>query len=215
VASPPGRRRGEDLGERAGLLLDLIRRGRARTRGDLIELTGLSRSTVAARVDLLVDAGYLQESGREASARGRPPHVLSLDGSGGVVLAADLGAAHATIALCDLLGRPLAEAVHALRLADGPEPVLVWVEQRWREMLDAAGVLPDQVLGLGVSVPGPVDVATGRVLHHTPVMPGWQDYPFRDHLEREFGVVCVVDNDANAMAFGEFHTDWPNSSPLL
>ena len=57
--------------------------------------------------------------------------MLSLDGSHGVVLAADLNVTHATVALCDLAGRPLAEAVHELRLTDGPEPVLAWVEQRW------------------------------------------------------------------------------------
>jgi predicted NBD/HSP70 family sugar kinase len=141
--------------------------------------------------------------------------VLTLDGSGGVVLAADLGAAHATVAVCDLAGHPLAEAGHDLRLADGPEPVLRWLEQRWREMLAATGVEASRVLGIGVSVPGPVDVATGRIVHHTPVMPGWHNFPLRDHLERQFGVVCVVDNDANAMAFGEYHTEWPTSSPLL
>ena len=141
--------------------------------------------------------------------------MLTLDGSGGVVLAADLGAAHATVAVCDLAGHPLAEAGHDLRLADGPEPVLRWLEQRWREMLAATGVEASRVLGIGVSVPGPVDVATGRIVHHTPVMPGWHDLPLRDHLERQFGVVCVVDNDANAMAFGEYHTEWPTSSPLL
>ena len=175
----------------------------------------MSRSTVAARVDLLVDGGYLRESGKEASVRGRPSHVLSLDGSGGVVLAADLDAARATLALCDLAGHPLAESVHEIRLADGPEPVLRWVEQRWREMLDAAGVDAGRVLGLGVGVPGPVDVATGRVVHHTPVLPGWRDHPVRDLLEQRFGVLCVVDNDANAMALGEHHTEWPDSSPLL
>ncbi|WP_448626462.1 ROK family protein [Geodermatophilus sp. URMC 64] len=142
--------------------------------------------------------------------------MLSLDGSGGVVLAADLGAAHATVAVCDLAGQPLAETFHDdLRLADGPDPVLKWMEQRWGEMLADAGVDPSRILGIGVSVPGPVDVATGRVVQHTAVMPGWQDYPIRDHLERQFEVTCVVDNDANAMAFGEFHTEWPAASPLL
>jgi predicted NBD/HSP70 family sugar kinase len=141
--------------------------------------------------------------------------VLGLDGSSRVVLAADLGAAHATVAVCDLAGQPLAEAVHDLRLADGPEPVLRWLEERWREMLAATEVSSEHVLGLGVSVPGPVDVATGRIVHHTSVMPGWHDYPFREDLEQRFGAVCVVDNDANAMAFGEFHSEWPTSSPLL
>ena len=170
---------------------------------------------MAARVDLLIGAGYLWESGRMASARGRPSNVLTLDGSGGVVLAADLGAAHATVAVCDLSGHALMESVHDLRIADGPEPVLRWLEDRWRGMLTAAGVSPERVLGVGVSVPGPVDVRTGRIVHHTSVMPGWHDYPFRDHLQQRFEAVCVVDNDANAMAFGEYHTHWPSSSPLL
>ena len=141
--------------------------------------------------------------------------MLSLDGSHGVVLAADLNVTHATLALCDLAGRPLAETVHELRLTDGPEPLLRWVEQRWRDLLDAAGVGADRVLGLGVGVPGPVDVATGRVVHHTPALPGWRDFPLRDHLEQRFGVVCVVDNDANAMALGEYHAEQPAASPLL
>jgi predicted NBD/HSP70 family sugar kinase len=148
--------------------------------------------------------------------------VLSLDGTGGVVLAADLGAAHATLALCDLSGHPLAETVHALRLADGPEPVLRWVEQRWREMLETAGVTVRRVLGLGVCVPGPVDAGRGCIAqHHTPGMPGWEGYPVGERLESRFGIPCVVDNDANAMAFGEYTAlgataaERARSSPLL
>jgi hypothetical protein len=124
-------------------------------------------------VDQLVHAGYLRAAGRDASVRGRPSNVLSLDGSGGVVLAADLGAAHATLAVCDLTGQPLNEAVHDLRLADGPEPVLDWVEQRWREMLATTGIRPGRVLGIGVCVPGPVDVTTRRIVHTTAVATCW------------------------------------------
>jgi predicted NBD/HSP70 family sugar kinase len=148
--------------------------------------------------------------------------VLSLDGTGGVVLAADLGAAHATLALCDLSGHPLAETVHALRLADGPEPVLRWVEQRWREMLETAGVTVRRVLGLGVCVPGPVVAGRGCIAqHHTPGMPGWEGYPVGERLESRFGIPCIVDNDANAMAFGEYTAlgataaEQARSSPLL
>ncbi|MGY1601335.1 ROK family protein [Geodermatophilus sp. SYSU D00815] len=141
--------------------------------------------------------------------------MLGLDGSGGVVLAADLGAAHATLAVCDLAGRSLAEETHELDLAAGPDAVLGWVEKRWEEMLGTADVTTSRVLGLGLSVPGPVDVAAGRVVQNTSVMPGWHDHPFRDQLVERFGVPCVVDNDANAMAFGEFSCEFPDASPLL
>lgn len=55
----------------AGQVLQLIRDGSCRTRKDLIEFTGLSRSTVTDRVDRLIAAGYLHESGVGASGGGR------------------------------------------------------------------------------------------------------------------------------------------------
>ncbi len=73
-------------GPSAGGLLGLIRTGRARTRRDLLEITGLSRSSVAARVGQLVGAGYVNESGVEMAVRGRPSTVLVFNEGHGVVL---------------------------------------------------------------------------------------------------------------------------------
>lgn len=199
----------------AGHLLGLVRSARASTRGELIELTGLSRSTVAARVDALVEAGYLRESAPATSARGRPSRVLALDPAGGLVLAADLGAAHAALAVCDLSGQPLAQFSSGVRLADGPEVVLGWLEERWRELLATPGLPPSPVVGLGLSVPGPVDVATGRTVHHTAVMPGWHEHPLLERLEEAFGARGFVDNDANAMAYGEYHAAWSTAPSMV
>ena len=44
-----------------GDILDLIRHGRASTRGDVLEATGLSRMTVAQRLDALLDAEMIIE----------------------------------------------------------------------------------------------------------------------------------------------------------
>jgi glucokinase len=56
---------------------------------------------------------------------------------------------------------------------------------------------------IGVSFGGPVDAARGRVIlsHH---VPGWDDTPLRDQLQKEFGAPARVDNDANAAALGEY-----------
>jgi biotin operon repressor len=85
----------------AGYLLELIRGSRARTRRELQELTGLSRSTIASRIDQLVEAGYVHESGVEHGRRGRPSTTLAFDENHGVILAADLGATHARAAICE------------------------------------------------------------------------------------------------------------------
>ncbi len=195
----------------AGDLLWLIRSGRARTRGELQQHTGLSRSTVGQRLDRLITAGYLLEPGYDESTGGRPAVLLEFNHRHGVVLVADLGATHARLAVVDLAGQPLVDRLNPLRIADGPEPVLDWVADRFTEMLAETGLGRTEVRGIGLGVPGPVEFDTGRV-QQPPIMPGWHDYPIVEHLRRRFDVPVLVDNDANLMALGEHvthHRDCP------
>ena len=63
----------------AGALLRLIREGVAVTRADLARETGLARSTVAQRVDALLEQGLVYEAGGGASTGGRPATVLAFN----------------------------------------------------------------------------------------------------------------------------------------
>jgi predicted NBD/HSP70 family sugar kinase len=189
----------------AGHLLWLVRSGKARTRSELQRATGLSRSTVGQRLDRLIEAGYLREPGVDESTGGRPPTLLEFNDQHGVVLAAVFGATHARTAALDLAGRPLAEQVADLSIAEGPRPVLDWLGERFRSLLAAAGSQSANVCGIGLGVPGPVDFASGRVLLPA-TMPGWDDYPIVEHLHGFFDVPVLVDNDANLMALGEHVT---------
>src|SRR5215217_8264851 len=111
-----------------GGVLQLIREGRAVTRTDVMDVTGLSRSTVMQRLGLLLSAGLLVEQPEAGpSSGGRRPAALSFNERIGVVLAADLGATHGRLAVCDLGGAALAEREDPIRIADGPELVLDWV----------------------------------------------------------------------------------------
>lgn len=56
----------------AGHVLELVRSGIANTRPALADRTGISRSAVAMRVDLLVDAGLIVEDGPADSTGGSP-----------------------------------------------------------------------------------------------------------------------------------------------
>ena len=201
-------------GPSAGGLLELIRTGRARTRRDLLEITGLSRSSVAARVGQLVGAGYVNESGVEMAVRGRPSTVLVFNEGHGVVLAADLGATHARAAICDLAGRTLGEVARELSISNGPAVVLSWLESSWRDLLASHDITHHLIVGFGIGVPGPVDVATGRPIR-PPIMPGWHNYPVTERLEQTFGVPGVLENDANLMALGEFHSGLSSCPSLL
>ena len=87
-------RESRDRSGSAGDVLQLIRDGRARTRAELVQLTGLARSTVTQRVDALLALLLVTEEQGDTSTGGRPPGTLSLNNEQGVVLAADAGATH-------------------------------------------------------------------------------------------------------------------------
>src|SRR4051794_20065915 len=71
-------------------VLDQVRAGRAQTRPELMNRTGLSRAVVAQRVAELVNRGLLEEADLGASTGGRAPRLLRFRADSGFVLAADL-----------------------------------------------------------------------------------------------------------------------------
>ena len=164
--------------------------------------TGLARSTIAQRIDILASHGLIREMGEAPSTGGRPPAVLGFNEDAGIVLAGDLGATHSRVAVADLGGEVLAETAADIEIAAGPEHVLAWVDTTFDRLLGDLGHAPDRVLGIGIGLPGPVEFAAGRPVS-PPIMPGWDGYDVRGHFFEQFGVPVLVDNDVNIMALGE------------
>jgi predicted NBD/HSP70 family sugar kinase len=222
AAGPGGGRSGGQAS--AGDLLQLVRSGRATTRGALQQATGLSRATVGQRLDRLFRAGWLREGAGgpvDSPLGGRPSITLEFDTDHAVVLAADLDTRHARAAVLSLSGEILAEHGGTLVVEDGPEHVLGELGRWFAELLEKAGHAPQEVCGVGLAVPGPVDTGTGRVVQ-PPMMPGWDGYDIRGRLARAVGdhagapsVPVLVDNDANLMAYGEQRTGHPDCSAFV
>jgi predicted NBD/HSP70 family sugar kinase len=196
-----------------GDLLSVIRDGVAVTRADLARHTGLSRSTVAQRVDALIAAGLLVETGG-SSTGGRPPTVLAFNHQAGIVLVADLGATHSRIAISDLAGTPLAEAAEDLDIALGPTEVLSRAAARFDSLLEETGHATADVRGIGIGVPGPVEFATGRPVN-PPIMPGWDGFDIPAWFADRHAAPVLVDNDVNIMARGEHWVHWRSTAHLL
>ena len=175
----------------AGELLQLFRTRRARTRQDVQSLTGLARSTVTYKIDSLLEAGYLVADGSIADGRGRPATRLRVNDQATTVLVGDLGAPHGRLAVSTAGGEVLAERVIESAIDTGPGAVLEAVRGELESLLVASGRDRRTVRGVGLGLPGPVDWPTGRIARSIS-MPGWDDYPVRDHLAQAFGVPAVV-----------------------
>jgi glucokinase len=198
----------------AGVLFQLLRDGKARTRAELALTTGLARSTVASRIDALIASGLVGPAGEANSSGGRPPSRFAFNPAVRVVLAVDVGASHVIIAVTDLNGRILAEQRLAQDVADGPEAVLDRVVREGLSLLAAAGRAMDDVAGVGIGLPGPVEHATGRPVK-PPIMPGWDGFDVVAYVQRSLPVPVLVDNDVNIMALGERTAHWPEHENFL
>jgi predicted NBD/HSP70 family sugar kinase len=197
----------------AGAMLQLIRHGHATTRADLAEQTGFGRSTVAQHVTALLAHKLLVEDAGPSSG-GRPVTLLTFNTSAGVALAADLGATHSRVAVSDLAGSVLAETTADLEITLGPDEVLEWVNDRFEELLARAGRRPDEVRGIGIGVPGPIDFAAGCAVV-PPIMPGWDGVPLPAYFADRYDAPVLVDNDVNIMALGEYFTNWRDRTEHL
>jgi predicted NBD/HSP70 family sugar kinase len=191
----------------AGQLLDLIRDGRAVTRPELARQANLSRSTVADRVRALLAHALVYEAGDSPSTGGRPPTRLAFNRGAGVVLAADLGAARARLALSDLGGDPLAEVAGGIDPRQPLDRVLASVRDRFAELLAAAGRDAAELWGVGVGLPA-------RARSDTE-LPEWDAGAIRRRLSELYGVPVLVDVEVNLMALGERWVHWRDVDHLL
>lgn len=189
-------------GATAGDLLDLIRSRRATTRGELARVTGLSRTAVSARLASLVSARLVLEGDEESATGGRPASTLVLNSDAGLVIAVAIGRSRSQLSVCSLDGTELAEVSHDQEMGLGPDVLMPVVVDHLARMLTELGRSGDDVLGVGLSLPGTVDPV--RVVSvDSPALAGWDGIPLAPYLREVTRARVVIDNDCNVMALSE------------
>lgn len=186
----------------AGAVLDLIRRGVVSTRAEVSTATGLSRTAVTARLAALLRSGLLVEGEDGPSTGGRPATRLRFNASAGLVLAAALGRSRTQLAICDLDGAVLASSDFSHDDGVPPEVLMPRVRGGLDDLLEAAGLSPAAVRGIGLSLPGTVDLVTGASLS-SPIMRGWDGVALAPYFADFTSAVVRVENDANTLALSE------------
>jgi len=214
-----------------GDILSLIRTNGAVTRADIQDVTGLSRMTVAQRVDKLLELGLVVEQGVGNATGGRRPRYLMFNDAQAYFVAVTVETRHARAAVTDLAGRILASKSTEVTVANGPQDTLQRIESLIYDLLtqfeqsrdkkpkgsdaepieatdkkkhtaDAPNTTETVIAGIGISVPGPVNPRTGR-LTQPPLMPGWDNWPIAETISDTFHTPVLVINDADAEAVGE------------
>ncbi|WNM27228.1 ROK family transcriptional regulator [Demequina capsici] len=195
-------------------VLGVLRDGRPRTKSELADETGKVRSTVSLRLAELIDAGLVTQLQESATTKGRPSAVFALATESRLIGAAELTGSTAIVALTDLIGSIVAR--RDLTVSEGASltELLRLVASALHEMLADLQRSVEDLVGIGVGVPGPVEPIEAAVEDAQP-RAATDRHPAITLLQQDFSVPIIVDNEANVAAVGEWVESWAAEQNLV
>lgn len=185
-------------------ILDLVRfTPGGISRVELAQQLELTRAAISSIVDDLIQTGLIHETRSRSASSGRPPILLEINAERGAVAGIDFGATHLTVLIANFAAQVLAEKEIPIEIAEGPHACLEQAHQLLEELLAGINLEFHQLTAVGVGVPGPIVTEAGMVIA-PPIMPGWDQFPIRDTLEKRWGCPVSLNNDAELGALGEW-----------
>lgn len=186
------------------LIVTAIHRDRGIPRHRLAQLTHLTKAAVSSMVQDLLDIGIVRTIGEgESSPRGgRKPILLEIVPEFAVAVGVDIRRECISAVLFDLNAQLLAKESRIVRYRDSREGILELVHQCidgvLRRKSDGA-----HLVGIGLGVPGPLDLMRGRVLN-PPDFGEFRDIDLVSWIEGKYGTTAFLSLGSAAGAVGEY-----------
>ena len=179
------------------IVLNLIRTHQPISRADLARHSGLQRSTVSVIAEQLIKERWIAEGANGHTPRGRRPRFLHLNKERVGIIGINVRPIVTTLALADLDANFLAQ--DSLATPQDPQQFLAELVPRVRKLMQTRPELTFE--GIGVSLPGRVDVASKRVVFAPNL--GWKDFDLKTPLEKATRLPVELENAANSCALSE------------
>lgn len=184
------------------LILRILNSMGALSRAELSRITGLTKTAITNIIDELIQSGILYETGTLNSQSGRKPILLNLSESAFYALGVYISRDHVCANLSNLKGSILYSHQMDLEFAEDERSFLETIHNTLQQVLDKAKIDTSQILGLGISSIGPLDISNGVILD-PPNFRGRRVIPIVRDLEQHFGFKTFLENDMNACAIAE------------
>lgn len=114
----------------------------------------------------------------------------------------DIGGTKVAVAAVNEQGTIISRSVIPTNLDIAPEAMIAEIQQEISRVIEESGVLIEEIAGIGIGAPGPLDSKNG-LISCPPNLPAWVDIPVRELIGRSFSVPVLLENDANAAALAE------------
>lgn len=194
------------------MVLQIIQGSGPISRRDIAQQTGLSPAAVSGITASLIESGLVQEVGatEESGRAGRRAILLRLNPQAGFVVGVKLAMHSIDCVVTDLdatvlhsTSAPLAfsAAPDDIRARYAPDEMTRMTIAAVEQILAAAAIPPEQILGIGIGVNGIVDAAQG-ICRSAPHF-GWREVALAAPIAARFGIPVSLENDSRTLAIAE------------
>lgn len=185
------------------LVLETIMRRGAISRTELTRLVGLSQASVINVTNALLETKIILEAGRaNVSNQGRRSLVLEINENAFYSIGLELSVGKLVCGLSNARGKLIKFAETQFSPHSSAEALVDKVEKIVQEFLGQMEIGKDAVLGVGIAVPGPLDVQNG-VMINPPNFPGLKNVPIQRLLQERLGMRVCLDKETNLAALAE------------
>jgi len=118
----------------------------------------------------------------------------------------DLGGTNIKVGVVDIQA---GEVIHSRSIPtesqSGHQSVLSRIAGLADSLIEESGIPRSDIAGMGVSLPGMLDLAQGKTIFLTNFPGHWRDVPVADYLHDQLDLPVSILNDARAITYGEYH----------
>lgn len=164
------------------------------TKVDIAQKTGLTLMTINTIVNNLLKKNIIKDFGIAESNSGRKAALYTIDPHAWYIFGVNIGVDQITFALSDFDLNT--KEITSIKILPDYDPIKIsdLIHGSIIDILKRNKVKTEEILGIGVTVPGLVDEKCG-IVHSLPNIKGWDEIALKDILEYKLGITVFIEKD--------------------
>ena len=183
------------------------------SRVELAKITGYSPGTVSNHVRTLIEKGYVIETNKGISSGGRKPVQLIINSNKAYILSVEIEVNQIKTVLFNLDMKMISKSTIPIESKDNYLETLTKLFSEIDRMIGKHLISLDNLLGIGVAVPGLIDKGKG-MLEFAPNL-GWKAVPIVRIFKDRYSLPIILNNEAKAAAIGERASFYPDINNMV
>lgn len=183
-------------------ILHYIQENHGQSRTAISKALSISKPTISKLVDELLTEGWIREkeSLTASSQGGRRPFEIYFNKDSKFMIAVDIGGTSVTLAIINVSG-DIKYSTSLNTQENLANDLTQTIAKHALDLINSSGLNNNQILGMGIGVPGITDMTLGIVVDAPSL--SWKQYPLQRNMQSLLPFPVYIDNDVNVAVLGE------------